>query len=184
MKQTKNLFITAGHRGGSTGANANGYSEAELAITLRNDLTQKLHEQGVVVVNDADADSLSSVVNNINKNCTNRDLCLDLHFNSFSNASANGTEVLIPNGATNTEIEFAEDVLNAVCSVLGTKNRGVKKEGKSQYKRLAILSGTKCNSALLEVCFLSSQSDMVRYNSKYNELVEKMVEIIIKHVTQ
>ena len=183
MKQTKNLFITAGHRGGSTGANSNGYSEAELAIQLRNDLTKKLHEQGVVVVNDADADSLSAVVNAI-KNCTNRDLCLDLHFNSFSNASANGTEVLIQNAPTNSEIEFAEDVLNAVCSVLGTKNRGVKKEGKSQYKRLAMLSGVKCNSVLVEVCFISSQSDMVRYESKYNELVEKMVSVIIRHITQ
>lgn len=184
MKQTRNLFLTAGHRGGSTGANANGYSEAELAIQLRNDLTNRLHEQGVVVVNDADADSLSSVVNAINKKCTNRDLCLDLHFNSFSNASANGTEVLIQNAPTNSEIEFAEDVLNAVCSVLGTKNRGVKKEGKSQYKRLAMLSGVKCNSVLVELCFISSQSDMVRYNSKYNELVEKLVNVIIKHVTQ
>ena len=184
MKQSRNLFITAGHRGGSTGTNANGYSEAELAITLRNDLTDKLHEQGVVVVNDADADSLSVVVNAINKKCTNRDLCLDLHFNSFSNASANGTEVLIQNNPTNSEIEFAEDVLNAVCSILGTKNRGVKKEGRSQYKRLAMLSGVKCNSALLEVCFISSQSDMVRYNSKYNELVDKLVGIIIRHITQ
>ena len=184
MKQTKFLFITAGHRGGNTGANSNGHSEAELAIQLRNDLTQKLHEQGVVVVNDADTDSLTSVVNAINKNCTNRDLCIDLHFNSFSNASANGTEVLIPNGATNTEIEFAEDVLNAVCSTLGTKNRGVKKEGKSQYKRLAMLSGVKCNSVLVELCFISSQSDMVRYESKYNELVEKMVGVIIRHITQ
>ena len=82
------------------------------------------------------------------------------------------------------EIEFAEDVLNAVCSTLGTKNRGVKKEGKSQYKRLAMLSGVKCNSELLEVCFISSQSDMVRYESRYNELVEKMVIVIIKHITQ
>lgn len=184
MKQARNLFLTAGHRRGSTGANANGYSEAELAIQLRNDLTAKLHEQGVIVVNDADADSLTSVVNIINKNCTNRDLCLDLHFNSFSNASANGTEVLIQNSPTNMEIEFAEDVLNAICSTLGIKNRGVKKEGKSQYKRLAMLSGVKCNSVLVELCFISSKSDMVRYESKYNELVEKLVEIIIKHVTQ
>ena len=184
MKQSKNLFITAGHRGGSTGANSNGYSEAELAIQLRNDLTQKLHEQGVVVVNDADADSLSAVVNAINKNCTNWDLCLDLHFNSFSNASANGTEILIQNAPTNTEIELAEDVLNAICSTLGTKNRGVKKEGKSQYKRLAMLSGVKCNSVLVEVCFISSQSDMVRYNFKYNELVDKLVGVIIRHITQ
>ena len=184
MKQSKNLFITAGHRGGSTGANANSYSAAELAIQLRYELTAKLHAHGVVVVNDADADSLTAVVNTINKNCTNRDLCLDLHFNSFSNASANGTEVLIQNAPTNGEIEFAEDVLNAVCSTLGTKNRGVKKEGRSQYKRLAMLSGVKCNSVLVEVCFISSQSDMVRYNSKYNELVEKLVSVIIRHITQ
>lgn len=176
--------MTAGHRGGSTGANANGYSEAELAIQLRNDLTDRLHEQGVVVVNDADAYSISSVVNAINKNCTNRDLCLDLHFNSFSNASANGTEVLVQNAPTSSEIEFAEDVLNAVCSTLGTKNRGVKKEGKSQYKRLAMLSWVKCNSVLVELCFISSQSDMIRYESKYNELVEKLVDVIIRHVTQ
>ena len=44
MKQSRQIFITAGHRGGSSGANANGYSEAELAIKLRDALTNQLSQ--------------------------------------------------------------------------------------------------------------------------------------------
>lgn len=181
--QPRKLFITAGHRGGATGANANGYSEAELAIKLRNDITNAMTAKGFEVVNDCDTDSLTNVVKDINHNCSNIDICIDIHFNSFANSSANGTEVLVQSHPTNTEIELAEDILNGVCSTLETRNRGIKKEAQSQYKRLAMLSGTKCNSVLLEVCFISSKSDMVRFKSKYNALIKKLSDIIEKHIT-
>ena len=108
MKQSRQIFITAGHRGGSSGANANGYSEAELAIKLRDALTDQLSQKGIVAINDEDKDSLSDVVAKINKRCTDRDICIDIHFNSFSSQSAQGTEVLIQNYPSNTEMELAE----------------------------------------------------------------------------
>lgn len=183
MRQTRNIFLTAGHRGGTTGANAGKYHEAELAIQLRNDITAKLHNMGIVVVNDNDTESLSAVVADINKRCNNRDICIDIHFNAFVNASANGTEVLIQDSPTNEEQELSEDILHATCSTLGTHNRGVKREGRSQYKRLAMLSGVKCNSVLLEVCFISCDADMARYESRYNLLVDKLTDVIIKYLS-
>ena len=184
MKQSRQIFITAGHRGGSSGANANGYSEAELAIKLRDALTDQLSQKGIVAINDEDKDTLSDVVAKINKTCNDRDICIDIHFNSFSSQSAQGTEVLIQNYPSNTEMELAEDLLVTICKTLGTKNRGVKKEGQSQYKRLAMLSNVKCNSVLIEVCFISSTNDMKRYLNSFNVLVYNLVNDIIKYVTQ
>lgn len=184
MKQTRSIFITAGHRGGNTGANANGFSEADLAIKLRDALTEKLSYKGIVAINDEDTESLTDVVNRINRMCTPNDICIDIHFNSFSSQSANGTEVIIQNAPTNMEIEFSEDILNTICKTLGTKNRGIKKESQSQYKRLAMLSGIKCNSILIEVCFVSSTNDMKRYTNGFAILVYNLVEEITKYVTQ
>lgn len=182
MKQNKKIFITAGHRGGSTGANSGKYHEAELAIKLRDDISKILFNKGFNVYNDKNNAELSVVVNDINKHCSNLDLCLDIHFNASNSPSANGTEVLIPNSPSNTEMELAEDILYGVCSVLGTRNRGVKKEGQSQYKRLAMLSGVKCNSVLLEVCFLTSNTDMQSYETKYLLLVNKIENVLEKYL--
>ena len=184
MKQSRQIFITAGHRGGSSGANANGYSEAELAIKLRDALTYQLSQKGIVAINDEDKDTLSDVVAKINKTCTDRDICVDIHFNSFSNPSAQGTEVLIPTSYSNLELELAEDTLNVICKTLGTKNRGVKREGSSQYKRLAMLSGIKCNSILIEICFLSNISDMFKYEKNLEEMIKGLVDLFYKYVTK
>ena len=184
MKQSRQIFITAGHRGGSSGANANGYSEAELAIKLRDALTYQLSQKGIVAINDEDKDTLSDVVAKINKTCTDRDICVDIHFNSFSNPSAQGTEVLIPTSYSNLELELAEDTLNVICKTIGTKNRGVKREGSSQYKRLAMLSGIKCNSILIEICFLSNISDMFKYEKNLEEMIKGLVDLFYKYVTK
>lgn len=177
----RKIFLNAGHRGGTTGANYNGIKEAEETIWLRNEISERLKNKGVDVVLDNDSASLSEVIATINAECKPTDICIDLHFNAVANPSANGTEVFKPFNSSDLEIEVAEDLLYATCMTLGTKNRGVKREGEGTHQRLAMLSDIMCNSVLLEVCFISNINDVVKYKEKKDELVIILAEQLLKH---
>jgi N-acetylmuramoyl-L-alanine amidase len=177
----RKIYLCAGHRGGTTGANYNGINEAEETIWLRNEIAKMLKRKGVEVEIDNDSASLSQVIATINASCKPTDICVDIHFNAVANPTANGTEVLRPFNHNNTEIEVAEDLLYATCMTLNTKNRGVKREGEGTHQRLAILSDVKCNSVLLEVCFISNIADANKYKERKDELVIILAEQLIRH---
>jgi N-acetylmuramoyl-L-alanine amidase len=177
----RKIYLTAGHRGGTTGANYNGIREAEETIWLRNEIAERLKNKGVEVMLDNDSESLSEVIATINAECKKTDICIDLHFNAVGNPSANGTEVFKPFNSSDTEIEVAEDLLYSTCMVLNTKNRGVKREGEGTHQRLAMLSDIKCNSVLLEICFISNIADANKYKEKKDELVIILAEQLIRH---
>lgn len=178
----RKIFLTAGHRGGTSGANYNGICEAEETIWLRNEIADMLKHKGVEVEIDNDGASLSQVIATINSSCKPTDICVDLHFNAFANPSANGTEVIKPFNFNDTEIEIAEDLLYATCMTLNTKNRGVRREGEgTRHSRLAMLSDVRCNSVLLEVCFISNVSDLNKYKERKDELVIILAEQLIRH---
>lgn len=176
----RKIYLTAGHRGGTTGANYS-IKEAEETIWLRNEIAALLRKKGVNVEIDNDDASLSQVIATINASCQPTDICVDLHFNAVANPSANGTEVFRPFNHNDTEIEVAEDLLYATCMTLNTKNRGVKREGEGTHQRLAMLSDIKCNSVLLEICFISNIADSNKYKEKKDELVIILAEQLIRH---
>ena len=93
----RKIFLTAGHRGGTSGANYNGINEAEETIWLRNKIVSILRKKEIDVSIDDDTANLSTVIETINSSCSVVDICVDLHFNAFSDNSVNGTEVLKPN---------------------------------------------------------------------------------------
>lgn len=180
----RKIYLCAGHRGGTSGANHNGVKEAGETIWLRNEIAERLKAKGIEVMLDDDSASLSEVIATINAECKPTDICVDLHFNAVANPSANGTEVFKPFNATDTEIDVAEDLLYSTCMVLGTKNRGVKREGEGTHQRLAILSDIRCNSVLLEVCFISNINDVVKYKDKKDELVIILAEQLLRYAHQ
>jgi N-acetylmuramoyl-L-alanine amidase len=177
----RKIYLCAGHRGGTSGANYNGIKEAEETIWLRNEIAALLRKKGVNVEIDNDDASLSEVIATINAGCKKTDICVDLHFNAVANPTANGTEVFKPFNSSDIEIEIAEDLLYATCMTLGTKNRGVKREGEGTHQRLAMLSDVKCNSVLLEVCFISNIADANKYKERKDELVIILAEQLIRH---
>ena len=177
----RKIYLTAGHRGGTTGANYNGIHEAEETIWLRDNIASILRKKGVLVDTDNDSVSLSQVVQTINVGCKKTDICVDLHFNAVGNPTANGTECFKPFNSSDTEIELAEDLLYATCMCLGTKNRGVKREGEGTHKRLAMLSDVMCNSVLLEVCFISNREDANKYREKREELAIILAEQLLRY---
>ena len=177
----RKIYLTAGHRGGATGANYNGIKEADETIWLRNEIAERLRNKGVEVMLDNDKASLSEVIATINADCKPTDICVDLHFNAVANPSANGTETFKPFNSSDTEIEVAEDLLYSTCMVLNTKNRGVKREGEGTHQRLAMLSDIRCNSVLLEICFISNIADANKYKEKKDELAIILAEQLIRH---
>lgn len=98
---------------------------------------------------------LTRIINKCNEHTV--DLDVSIHFNSASNASANGTEVYIYD-ETSKAASYARNVLNAICS-LGFKNRGLKVN-----KKLGFLRRTKAPAMLIECCFVNSQKDIAFYN--------------------
>lgn len=177
----RKVYLCAGHRGGNTGANVNGFKEAEETIWIRDAVAKRLIEKGVEVILDDDKAQLNDVVKTINKTCEPADICVDFHFNSFGNSSANGSEVYKPFNYSLTEVELAEDMLYATTYILKTKSRGIKNEGAGQHNRLAMLSDVKCNSILLEICFISNKEDLQKYLDKKEDLVIMYAETLLQH---
>ena len=102
-------------------------------------------------------------------NFANYDYVFEVHFNSSSPA-AQGTEIwVVP---TEKQVSVEEKVVNKLAA-LGFRNRGVKRE------YFAVINNVKkkgVSGALVEVCFISNQSDMQLYKSKFTQICNAMVE--------
>lgn len=91
-------------------------------------------------------------------NAHKADLDISIHFNSSATASANGTEVLIKKGTTNSK-QYAQNILNSICA-LGFRNRGIKENANLYY-----LNHAKNPALLIECCFVGSETDSKLYSA-------------------
>ena len=119
------IILTAGHTGPNTGATGTiveqhgRIDEGTETIRLRNRIAEILAEKwGIIVLLDRNNERLGLLTERINRLASPTDICLDLHLNSHSNPTANGTEVIISSDATNYEIVLAVRLLNATSKAL------------------------------------------------------------------
>jgi N-acetylmuramoyl-L-alanine amidase len=84
------------------------------------------------------------------------DVFISLHCNA-ANGQAEGTETFYRGGKNKS---LATSCNEAVCSALGTKDRGIKTEGASQHSRLAVLNFPR--AVLIELGFIDHPSDRAR----------------------
>lgn len=176
MKKSK-VFLTAGHRGEKTGAV--GYiDEGAEAIELRNLIKTYIGDKLEVIVDNRFA-KLSEVIKHVNRHAIPNDIVIDLHFNSFSKSTANGTEVLIPDNPSKIEESVAKKLTEITAETLSIKNRGVKKANSSQHSRLAMLQNVNCNTMIFEVCFISNKNDSERYKLQREVLAENIANYLI-----
>jgi N-acetylmuramoyl-L-alanine amidase len=96
------------------------------------------------------------------------DLYISIHYNSFSNPTANGTEVF---AISEIGKRYAQNVVNNI-SALGFKNRGVQ-----DGSRIYVLRNTNMPAILIEGCFISNKLDCDRFDA------EEIVSAIIKGIT-
>lgn len=187
------IYLTAGHQvinGKGTGAHGYG-DEAVQALKIRDALTAELKNRGIVVLNDPPADALSKVLSWLKTNVVERDIVIDIHFNAARDERANGTEVVIPEKYTKTELALAHDMVEAVAGALGTTKRrgkiiyqGVKTESETQHKRIGILSGPhRAHNILVETCFITNYEEMTnKYPKNFSQLIKRMADVICLYV--
>jgi N-acetylmuramoyl-L-alanine amidase len=162
------LFVIAGHSKSSPGATAyNGVSEYVYTIELQREVIDLLKGRFTTIV-DGDEQGLTEIVKQINGNCGEEDLVIDLHFNN-NNPKATGTEVFLSTKASINTRMIAGKMVRNISEALGIPvrrhmaNRDYKYSEESARGKLAIIDNVKCESILIEVCFLNKR-DLEKYN--------------------
>ena len=162
------IAIDLGHGVGSD-RGAEGYILEETIINeVGSKVIAKLRALGHTVIETRPI-SCSGLTNSLSQRCekannNNCDIFLSIHANAGGGV---GTEIFTYKGR---EVDWARRILNNVVA-LGFRNRGIK--GNSLY----VTNHTSMTSALLEVCFVDTQSDVNLYKSIGSE---KIADAIVK----
>jgi N-acetylmuramoyl-L-alanine amidase len=168
------IFLSAGHNTKKDpGAVANGFNEAELTRLLRDAIANELKALGASYRTDNDDETLVQYLSRISTG-TGSVVC-DLHFNAGV-PNANGIECYIAD--SNSE-ELAREICIAG-ELIRLNNRGVKRESQSQHKRLAILHDGAKIAVLVEVCFITSKSDLDKYFDGFECFAKSIATLLYK----
>jgi N-acetylmuramoyl-L-alanine amidase len=172
------IFLNNGHHLKDSGAVHHGHEESQMAIELGNSVALAL-ETFVEVLVVPDDLNLKDSIKWVNDQATEHDFAFSTHFNSHNNQYVRGTEVYYANTREKElAITFAEEVSKAG----GFKNRGPRHDSATWVGSLGWLRNLKCDSVLLEVCYLTNHEDMVKYDTQ--KVTEGIVNAIKKIIPQ
>ena len=176
------IYLSAGHNkrlaGADPGATCGNIKEADLTIELRDLIIAELTGLQANFITDKDDETLLAYVARI-KPGSGSVVC-ELHFNSSARL-ATGAEAIIKNEYSHVEKAIAVDISNAIATILGIINRGVKTEAQSHRGRLGILHTHAGISVLPEICFINNEIDMKQYHKNKNALARKFAELLIEY---
>ena len=171
------MLLIAGHGAGDPGAIGNGKSECNLTRNLCTlIMTENAYLDGDLEIElypttkDCYQESKSGRV----PNYAAYDYVLEVHFNSFSSASAYGSEILIHPSETGHTVE---DAILKNLEEIGFYNRGVKK--RSDLLNMNNCSWRGVSYALLETCFISNSDDVNLYLSQNKSVARAVLNGII-----
>ena len=171
-----NIVIDPGHGGKDSGAVAvDGYTyEKDLNLLVAENLMEKLNENSEINARiTRTRDEYIKLLDRASvSNDNNADLFLSIHFNSSDNSSAKGIEVLYAsekNIAIKDTVQkhFANCLQKALIRETGAVDRGIK-----NTPAIIVLNKTKNVSALVELGFLSNESDLE--NIKDPDYIDKL----------
>lgn len=114
--------------------------------------------------------NLANIVNFHNNH--DRNLDISVHFNSAASASATGSECLYYDAKT----------LSAKMSKAMAKAQGIKDRGPKARPELYFLKNTRKPAILLEVCFVSSKSDVELYRKNFSKLCDAIAKVIADYL--
>ena len=172
------VFPIAGHHNNDPGAMANGYKESDLTKELRNLISDELSKRNHRHIMDDDAETNRQYQNRIKPGSGS--VILDIHFDA-AQPSASGTAAFVANNANINSQKFASELAAVTSKILGIPSRGVRTEGQSQHSKIGILHKGAGIAALIEVCFITNTSDMIKYQANKQNLAKAYAEILIKY---
>ena len=161
------IYIDQGHnpQAPNTGAEGNGLREQDITYEVGQRLAELLRQNGnfevrlsrptpTTQLGNSNASSLRTRVNDANS--WGADYFVSIHTNASSQATANGTEVLVYNSPS-TSANLAEDILREITEITGLASRGIK-----ERPGLYVLRKTRMPAVLVELGFITNPSDAIR----------------------
>ncbi len=172
---SKKVCLDCGHGGSDPGA-VNG-TRTEKADVLRLGLKVRdlLTAAGINVVLTRTADESVSINDRCKiANAAKCDYFLSIHRNAAT-PDAVGNEIWVHSQAVAHVVDKAQKILNAVCAVAG-KNRGVKKGAAGNYTDYGVNRDTDMPSALLELGFITSDTDNKSFDTRFDAYAKAIAE--------
>ncbi len=171
-KYKKIILLDLGHGGSDSGASGNGLVEKKVIFEqgmalyelLENDPNIKVYitrEDDSYPTNPARAQLANEI---------GADIFVSLHNNAFTNANANGTEVLYSTKSTKSK-QMAQIIQTKMVRELGTFDRKIKARPK-----LIVLNQTKMPAVLVETAFLTNPGDAAKMKStEFNKKTGRVI---------
>ena len=174
LKQTKSLFISAGHDDVKQGAYGNGYTEADIVLPFRDKLATALRDR---VVFGKDGDSRQNLpLREAVQMAKVRDVAVEFHCNSYTDRRATGVETL--SGPKHKAL--GERLCEEISRVLNIENRGAKGENAGPHSRLAFVRDG--GGIIVEMFFITNPFDLKAYLKRKEVLVEAVARVLIDEV--
>jgi len=152
-KNKKTVILDVGHGGIDRGCIHNDLSEKDIVLSIAKKVQDLNSDKKLNLILTRDVDhfvSLDDRVNLANENTP--DFLLSLHANYIGKTDVNGFEIYVKENA------LTEESLGLANAIENTYPKQIKKR-KVTVANFTVLKNSKCPSALLELGFMSNESD-------------------------
>ncbi len=176
------IILSAGHsnvKGRDRGACFGKHIEGDLTVEFRQLVFGELKKLGVTAIMDGNNTILQESLNYFKKFASSKTINVEYHWNSF-NSKSTGTEVLIPENPSNFETEIAKKIAQSNADLMKITLRngnGVRTELQSHHGKLGWMR-LPGENVLVEMCFISNETDMEAYHENKFNLAKQHAIII------
>lgn len=171
----RGVFLSAGHDSTSVGSSANGYTEIELTVLLRDNLAFELRKRDCYVLCDGGAGMNLSLSRAISLAKTVEGPRIELHTN-IGPPQASGVEAF----STLSRRSLASNLAIIVGQALDIPIRGKfgwKLDSTSQHSRLAFCR--EAGGVVLELFYLSNLRDLKQFLNNRQKLIDNLVNFLL-----
>ena len=148
-------ILDYGHGGNDPGAiGIDGVKEKDIVLEIGKRVKYHLERHKQTVIESRSGDTTVTLTERSNKaNNNNVDLCISIHCNAFTQATAQGVEIFYKQGLSRGE-QLGKSILNEITKAkLYTKNRGLKTND------LHMTREPKMAAVLIELGFITNATD-------------------------
>ena len=178
------IFISDGHNSQSKtikqdpGAiNTHKVKEGDLTIEFIDLVSSFLTLKGIAHKRDSKEENLQMYTDRIETG--DGSVVYEAHLDSGPE-SAQGSTVIVEIDADRLDKACAKEILDETVKTLGTKSRGIITEADTRHKRLALMKENGI-VVLHEICFITNESDIAKYQAKKKDLAKAVADILIKY---
>ena len=175
----KIITITAGHSNSDSGATAkDGTKEADIAVKLRNAILHYLQQDKEITTRCDGYGSVNLELKEAIKLIKNSDVAVEIHTNASNNKTANGIECI----ALPKDKVLAQKLSAAVSKITGSRLRGDKGYITQEDSARGKLGYVSNGGLILEVFFISNDSELGVFDEKYWLIAKSIAEVLIDYV--